>query len=75
MAKKTRPVRMRPRRSTAERTKQAALDSQNPGNRRNFTVRDSQTYMEPVLFQMSGMFRFNTASGRGRTIGFGTFGV
>jgi len=74
MAKKGPAVR-RPRRSVIATSKERALDGQNPGRRRNYSVRDSQTYAEPTLFQMSGAFKINNERSSKRTSGFGTAGV
>lgn len=70
-----RRVMRRPRRPLGKDIREYTLDSQNPGKRRNYTVRDSQTYVEPTLFQMSGVWRIGTESSNNRIAGFGVAGT
>ncbi len=68
-------VMRRPRQKLGQKIREYTLDGQNPGKGRNYAVRDSQTYVETTLFQMSGMFRTGTENSRNRIAGLGTAGT
>ena len=66
-------VKRRPH-SGVERIKEFVLNAQNPGKRRNFTVRDSQA-METTLFQRSGVTQVLPSSSSNRMAGYGVAGT
>jgi len=70
----TTPVR-KLRKTPVRAIREYALDGQNPGRRRNFTVRDSQAYVEPTMYQMSGAWHFGTEKSKNRVAGIGQAGV
>jgi len=63
-----------PARSGVERMKDYVLNAQNPGKRRNFTVRDSQA-IETTLFQRSGVVAVLAPTSSNRMAGYGAAGT